>query len=271
MIPKLGQNFIKNKKFINKIINSINPHKNDYFLEIGSGYGAITFPFIKKNIFNKLLLIEIDKNLFFYLKKFFLSYKIIIINNNILKINLYKLCLIFKIFKIRIIGNLPFYISKKLLLYFIKYINVINNIIILLQQEVGNKLISKPGKKTYCKLTILIQFYFTIKILLKIPASCFIPKPKVNASLILLIPKKISKIIYYTQIIIVFYKIINLSFIHKRKTLLNCLKQIINKYYFILLGFNLKIRPNNLSIKDYFYLSYCIFILNLIKIKKIKN
>lgn len=270
MIKKLGQHFLINYKIIQKIVKIITCYyNNDYIIEIGTGYGAITFSIIDKDYFKHLFLIEIDNKCVLYLKKKINSIKITIIHKDILKINLYKLCSIYNIFKIQIIGNLPFYISKSLLLYFLKYIKIIKNIIILLQKEVGIKLLANYNTKKYCKLSIIFQFFFNIKSLLNISKKNFNPTPKINGTLILLIPKKIFyNFTYYNYIIKIFFNIIKIIFTNSRKTIFNCLikNKIISKKKLLLLNFNIKLRPNKFTGKDYFFLSYCIFLFNLFNI-----
>ena len=109
---KLGQHFLVDQLCIDNIIGSINPRKEDIVIEIGAGKGALTSQLCK--IVKKVVIIEIDKDLIYILKKIKKRHKnLFIINNNILQINLEKIIKNKK--NIRIVGNLPYNISKKIL------------------------------------------------------------------------------------------------------------------------------------------------------------
>ncbi len=240
----LGQNFLINNKILNKISKIIKPKKKHNLLEIGSGYCNLTKKILK---FNKnIIAIEIDKYL---IKKipYKIKKKIKIINKNILKINFKKINKI----NIRIYGNIPYYISKKILFKLLKNNKYIKDIHLLIQKELAISLISKPNNKKYNKLSVLFQIYFEIKIIIKnISKKYFIPKPKVNSSLIKLTPKKK----YVKNKFKIIKHILNNCFYRKNKKLFNNIKNIIN----INKLKSLKIkneRINKINIKNFIKLS----------------
>ncbi|QQG46777.1 MAG: ribosomal RNA small subunit methyltransferase A [Candidatus Azosocius agrarius] len=211
-IPKknLGQNFLINKQKVNNIINSLHLKSNHNVIEIGPGYGFLT-----KNIYkliNKFFIIEIDEYLYHLLKKKYKNYKnIYIYNINILYFNIKKI--IFK--KIIIIGNLPYNISLKIINYLTKYVNIIKNINIMIQKEVYEKISATSEKKTYGKLSIIIQLHYKIKNIIHVSKECFIPIPSVESNFIKLIPqhKLKNKLINEKHL----YKILSQFFKNKRK------------------------------------------------------
>ncbi len=239
----LGQIFIKNKKKITKIISFIKPKKKDNLLEIGYGNGELTKNIIK---FNKhLISLEIDNYLIKKNQK--KNKNIKIINIDILKFNLLKLFKKKKK-KIRIFGNIPYSISKKILFKCIKNYKIIKDIHILIQEEFFYSLINKKKNKKYGKWNILINFIFKIKFLMKINKKHFNPKPKVNSVFIKLQPKinkyKINKLKHFIYIL-------NHSFKKKNRKLINNLKKIINKKNLNKLNINYNIRPKNISVKNF--------------------
>ncbi len=239
----LGQIFLKNKKIIKKIVNFIKPKKKDILIEIGYGNGEISNKIIKYN--KNLTSLEIDKFLIKKNKK--KNTKIKIININVLKfnfLNFFKK----KKKKIRIFGNIPYYISKKLFFIFIKNFKIIKDIHIMIQKEFFNLLISKKGDKKYNKISILVKYFYNIKILINIKKKFFYPKPKVNSVFIMLKPrKKKYKLINIKH----FIHILNISFKRKKKKTINNLKNILNKKIIKKNNINLNERPNKISIKNF--------------------
>ncbi len=240
----LGQIFLKNKKIIKKIINYIKPKKQNNLLEIGFGNGEITKKIIKYN--KKITSIEIDK---FLIKKN--KHKNLnIINIDILKFNLNNFFLKKKK-KIRIFGNIPYYISKKILIKLIKNYKIIKDIHIMVQKEFYYSLIAKKKNKKYTKLSILVKYIYKIKILMKVNKKNFYPIPKVNSVFIKLIPKKK---IYKLKNLNHLKHILNNSFKRKNKKIINNLKNIINKNILNKLkklNINLNKRPKEISIKNF--------------------
>ncbi len=240
----LGQIFLKNKKKIQRIIHFIKPKKKDNLLEIGYGNGELTNNIIK---FNKnLTSLEIDNYLIKKNKK--KNENIKIINIDILKFNLLNFFKKKKKKKIRIFGNIPYSISKKIILKCIKNIKIIKDIHILIQKELLNSLIKNKKRKKYGKWNILINYIFKVKLLMKIKKKYFYPKPKVDSVLIKLKPKKnkfkIKKLKYFIYIL-------KNSFKRKNKKIINNLKQIINKNILNQLNIDLNKRPQKISIKEF--------------------
>ncbi len=244
MIAKkeLGQIFLKNKKIIKNIIKTINPKKNQFFIEIGSGKGELTQEFIKYT--NNITSIEIDLDLIKILKKK-IKNNIKIFNINILNFNLFKYFNLKKK-KFRIFGNIPYNISSKILIKLIKSYKIIKDIHIMVQTEFANNLIL--NKKKNSKNSIFTNIFFDVKKIFDVKNINFYPKPKVNSSFLVLKPnnniKKIKKINNIK-------KIIYFSFIKKRKKIKNNLKNIINVYNLKKLNINPEIRAEKLSIKNF--------------------
>lgn len=209
----LGQNFLIDLNKIKEIINNI-PNinvKDEVFLEVGPGRGALTKEIIKTNF---LIAIEIDKELVNFLKKE-IKENICLLNLDFLDVDLKKLLKQFK--EINFVSNLPYYISTKII-FKILLEDKILNISIMLQRELVDRILAKPKTKTYGRLTVSINTFFEIKKVIKVSKECFYPKPKVDSSFIVLKKKDINidKERYLS--------FIKECFANKRKTLLNSLK-----------------------------------------------
>ena len=238
-----GQNFLIDPNTINKIVELVNPVKDNLILEIGPGHGALTEKIAKKC--NKLYAVEIDPLLFEKLKEKKIN-NLILFNEDILKWNYNNY--IDK--SIKIVGNLPYYISSPIIFKFLKYYNW-ESMIIMLQKEVAERIISKYNTKDYSRISVMCQTFCEVRYEMSVSKNSFHPAPKIDSAMIRLTKKN-------TNINIENYSIlIKNSFSQRRKTLKNNLKKHVN--FEILKDYNLK-RPQELSISDYINLYKKIYI-----------
>ncbi len=210
----LGQNFLVDKNIQEKIITVCRVTKKDIVLEIGSGRGEITGHLIRKA--KKVIAVELDKNLCGILKSRFASCaNFELLSNDILKLSLSK----YK--HLKVIANIPYYISSPIITHLIKYRGSIKTIFLTIQKEVGLRLIAGPGSKDYSSFSCFIQYYTEPKIHFLIKNASFWPKPKVDSCFIELAirakpPVKISDED-------MFFKVIRTAFNQRRKQLKNSL------------------------------------------------
>ncbi len=243
----LGQHFLHDKNIINKIINSFEISKNDLFLEIGPGEGALTTSLVDK--LQNIILIEKDKDLIPILANKFDSKKVQVINQDILK------CDLSNIIKsnMRVIGNLPYNISTEIIFKLLPYSKNIKDLHFMLQKEVVDRIVAGPGTKIYGRLSIMTQAYFTVKKLFDISPNVFIPKPKVDSAYIRLVPK--SYIFDSTFHENKFKSIVTLAFTARRKMIKTSLRGTISAQLLSNLSIDPSSRPETLSIKNYMDIS----------------
>jgi 16S rRNA (adenine1518-N6/adenine1519-N6)-dimethyltransferase len=211
---KLGQNFLINKYTINTILEILDIKNNDYVIEIGPGKGALT-----KHIINKTknyVGVEKDKNLCDFLKNKYKN-KINIINEDILKTDFNN---IFNK-KYRIIGNIPYNISTKLITKCVENRKNIYTIHLMMQKEFTDRVISNYGKKSYGRLSVLSQIFFKIEKYIDIEPSDFYPKPKIYSSFLSLTP--IKNIIINDVELDDFLNFVKKIFSTRRKKIKNCI------------------------------------------------
>lgn len=242
----LGQIFLKDKKIINKIINTIKPNSKDILVEIGPGLGSLTNYIIK--YIDKMFAIEFDKHLYFILKNnpFFLN-KVYFYQKDVMKFNFFNL-LKNKEENLRIFGNLPYNISTNIIFYLLKFRNIIKDMHFMFQKEVANRLIAKPNCKNYGKLSVMAQYYYDIYPIFDISPESFSPIPKVYSTLIRVIPKK--NFPYHINISFL-ETILRKSFGKRRKILSNSLKEIFSCNFLDNLMINSKLRAENISVDQY--------------------
>jgi len=245
---RLGQHFLHDQNIIKKIINSVKPNIKDMLLEIGPGEGVLSTPL--QNKVSKLIIIEKDKDLIPILSKVFLNKNNVqIIHKDILKIELLNL---FNK-KMRVIGNLPYNISTEILFKLIPLDNIIEDMHFMLQKEVVERIIAKPGNKTYGRLSVMTQTYYDVKKLFDISPNVFTPKPKVYSSYLKMCPK--INIFENKNHENIFSKIVKIAFTSRRKMIKTSLKNIIDIDVFNTLSINPCSRPEELSPKNFMEIS----------------
>ncbi|QCI25900.1 16S rRNA (adenine(1518)-N(6)/adenine(1519)-N(6))-dimethyltransferase RsmA [Buchnera aphidicola] len=247
-IPKkyLGQNFLQDRDIINKIINLINPKKEDSLVEIGPGLSALTEPMC--NILDNLIVIEVDCDILNLLKRCIFYNKLYIFNSNVINFDFKKLS-IQRNNALRIFGNIPYNISVQLILYLIQFREYILDIHFMLQKEVADRLVALPGNKKYGRLSIITQSYYDINIEFIIPPDAFFPIPKIYSSFVTITPKVFPLCAWEKMHIL--KEITFFAFRHRRKILKNSLLHYISKKFLINLNINPNLRAENISVKEY--------------------
>lgn len=251
----LGQVFLVNKFFIKKIIYFFNPKSGENIVEIGPGLGALTFPILNK--INNMTLIELDNDLaFFFLKNKKYRDKLNVIIKDASKVD-YGLIAKKNNLPIRIIGNLPYYISIPLIFHLFNYIDCIQDMCFMFQKEVADRLLAKKDNKNYGFLSIITQYMCKVVKLIMVPSCAFIPEPKVDSMVVSLIPYKKNP--YPICDIKCLCFIVKKAFSQRRKIIKNSLSGIFDLEDFKRFKINPNSRAENLSINDYCNLSIKFF------------
>ncbi len=243
---KFGQNFLKDASIIHAIIQSINPLPDDALIEIGPGLGALTKPLLEKS--NHLLAIELDRDIVSWMENEYPKKNITIFNEDVLNFNFHQFDQ-----KVRIVGNLPYNISTPILFKCIENIAIIKDLHFMLQKEVVDRMIATPSSSEYGRLSVMLQYYFSIEHLVHVPKEAFDPEPKVESSFVRLIPYK--QYPFIANNINRFGKIVKEAFSQRRKTIRNTLKSFINENDFEKIGINPQLRAENLSVSDFVKIS----------------
>ena len=217
---KLGQNFLHDKNIISSIINRANV-KDEDIIEIGPGPGILTES-ILKNKARSLLVIEKDDSFKVNLKKIKSNYKdnFDYLINDVIDFDFKKLTK--KNYKF--VSNLPYNISVPFILKMIKIRKTIpwKEMILMVQKEVAERITANINTKNYGRLSIIVNLNNDVKKLLNVKPSSFIPRPKVDSTVIKISPKK--KYINVNNE--VFEKIVKVSFSQRRKKIKNNLDQL---------------------------------------------
>lgn len=243
---RFGQNFLHDKMVIQRIVNNINPRQGDHIVEIGPGEGALTELVLDK--IGAMDVVELDRDLIPLLKiRFVMQEGLTIHQADALKFNFCELKDNEK--KLRIIGNLPYNISTPLLFHLFDNSHCIQDMHFMLQKEVVDRIVAKPGDSAYGRLGIMMQYYCRSEYVFTVKPGAFRPPPKVDSAIVRLIPHEKPPVA--VNDFDTFSKIVNFSFTQRRKTLRNILKGKLEASQIEELGIEPTIRPERLSLQDF--------------------
>ena len=247
-IKRFGQNYLRDANIIHKIVSEISPKADDLIVEIGPGEGALTALLLEKT--KKLIAVEIDKRNVEMLSLKFPELNLI--SGDFLNIRL-------KDFihehgkKLRIIGNIPYNLTSPIIFKLIENKDIIQDSILMIQHEVAQRIIAKPGNKDYGILSVIVQNFADVKLCFKVSPNVFYPRPKVFSAVIHLKFKENLISEYENDI---FIKIVKAAFGNRRKMLYNSLKNsIFGHLNFKNSGIDLSLRAEMLSIEDFITLT----------------
>lgn len=259
----LGQNFLINQKVVDSIVKTANIDKEDLVIEIGPGLGTLTEFLLEKA--KKVICVELDERMVNILKDRFLLYKNLeLINEDVLKLDLNRIIRQEKdsqdIKNVKIVANLPYYITTPIVMKLLEDKLDIESITIMIQKEVADRLIETPGGKNTGAITYAINYFSIPEGVMEVPNTSFIPEPEVTSKVLkLTIRTKPGVDVENADLM---FKIIKFAFMQRRKTLLNALAnnnifnskeqgaQILKK-----LDMDVDVRGEKLSLKDYARLS----------------
>lgn len=240
---RFGQNFLHDKTIIQHIVECVATQKYDHLVEIGPGHGILTKEFLGTT--TRFDLIELDRDLIPELTQ--LCQKQCIIHQaDVLRFDFNN---ILANKKLRIIGNLPYNISTPLLFHLLQYKDHIQDMHFMLQREVAERLAAPPNTKAYGRLSVMVQYHCQVKILFPVAPHCFSPTPKVESAFVQLIPHTTCP--YPAKNIILFANIVREAFNHRRKTIHNGLKNLVDKNTWAKLNIDPNARAEQLSIADF--------------------
>ena len=216
---KFGQNFLIDAQVLDKIIAAAGVTADDMVLEIGPGIGTMTQYLAERA--RQVTAVEIDTNLIPILKETLSDYdNVTVINEDILKVDIKKLAEEYNAGKpIKVVANLPYYITTPIIMGLFESGVPIDNITVMVQKEVADRMQVGPGSKDYGALSLAVQYYAEPYIVANVPPNCFIPRPNVGSAVIRLTRHQTPPVEVKDRELM--FKLIRASFNQRRKTLLN--------------------------------------------------
>lgn len=249
---RLGQHFLINEGILQQIILAAKLSKNDVVLEIGAGIGVLTAQLVP--LVSKIIAIEIDPTLINVLRQELAGYtNVLLIKDDILKVNLAGLGEQTSP-KIKVIANLPYYIVTPVIMHLLEAKEKFSTLILMVQKEVGNRIMAQPGSKTYGALSVWVQYHAQVERICEVSNQYFFPQPKVDSVVLKL--KGLDSPAISVQEEQLFFKVVRAAFSKRRKILINTLTSLgisKDKLNNALLesGIDLKRRGETLSLEEF--------------------
>jgi len=218
-LKSLGQNFLVDGNIIDKIIQSADLQQGDSVLEIGPGRGALTLLIAPR--VSRLVLIEFDHALADELKRRYATDpRVTVVDADVLTVDLRQLLSDSRSWKV--VANLPYNISTAVLFRFLEVRDLFSRLILMLQKEVGERLVAAPDCSDYGVTTLLLGLWFDMRREFIVPPGCFNPRPKVDSAVLRFVPLQKARVDVGNEEI--FRRTVKAAFGMRRKTVANCLK-----------------------------------------------
>jgi 16S rRNA (adenine1518-N6/adenine1519-N6)-dimethyltransferase len=232
LTKSLGQNFLNDEEVVRKIVDAAGVGNDDLVIEIGPGAGSMTRELCSRA--GQVVAIEIDKHLIPVLSETLKEFtNLRIVNKDVLEVDFKKEILEvstsdFKPRSIRVVANLPYYITTPIIMKLLEENPGIDSMVFMVQKEVAQRMVANPGGKDYGALSVAVQYYSKPAKAFDVPPHCFIPQPEVDSTVISLDIHETPPVEVGDKAM--FFKTVKASFGQRRKTLVNALT---NSGYFM--------------------------------------
>jgi 16S rRNA (adenine1518-N6/adenine1519-N6)-dimethyltransferase len=221
LAPKkwMGQNLLVDTMYLGKIVQAARIKRDESVVEVGAGLGVLTEALAGRGA--KVWALEVDSGFYGVLQdKFAGSHQVTLIHTDALKYDFRELAQ--QIGKLRVVANLPYSISSRLIFMFHENRDIFSSLHILLQKEVAERLVAEPGTKDYGVLTVLLGVSAKVEVLFDIPPKAFFPSPEIISSLVgVQFPDTPPVSVSDSRLLT---RLVKTSFAGRRKTLRNTLK-----------------------------------------------
>jgi 16S rRNA (adenine1518-N6/adenine1519-N6)-dimethyltransferase len=207
---RFGQNFLVDQTVIEAIVHAIAPKPKDRLIEIGPGLSALTVPLLEK--LDHLTVIEIDRDLAARLSNRYQPEQLTVVQADALRTDFSQFGA-----DLRIVGNLPYNISSPLLFVLIDYADRVIDQHFMLQREVVDRMVAKPGVSDYSRLTVMLQSRYRMEKLFDVAPTAFDPPPRVTSSIVRMIPLGADRPRAVDETL--FAKVVQRAFSQRRKML----------------------------------------------------
>ncbi|MFW5995973.1 MAG: 16S rRNA (adenine(1518)-N(6)/adenine(1519)-N(6))-dimethyltransferase RsmA [Halanaerobiaceae bacterium] len=265
----MGQNFLVDRNILQKVVSAASLSTGDNVIEIGAGIGALTQQILQEPKFSgKLIAIEKDERFVQVLRNIFSgNKKLAVINRDVLEIEWKNFLRKYDFSPpgVKIMGNLPYYITTPIIMGFLEGDVGVSRLVFMVQKEVGERIVARPGTKEFGALSVAVQFYAQADIVSKVPPTVFVPRPDVESCIIKVVPHQESR--YRVENRDFFFKMVKAIFQQRRKIIKNSLlkSSVLNPDKEAVLkslneaGVDSRIRGEKLSLNKMTELSNCLW------------
>lgn len=246
----LGQHFLHESAYIDRIIDAVAPRPDDRVVEIGPGQGALTLPLLRRH--GSLTVIEFDRDLIAPLTRAASTVGALeIIHRDVLEVDFTALAGDGP--RLRLVGNLPYNISSPILFHALEHAGAITDMHFMLQKEVVERMAAPPGSKTYGRLSVMLQASCIVVPLFTVPPGAFRPPPKVDSAVVRLAPKPPGETGIDDPAR--FAAVVRAAFGQRRKTLRNALSGLCDEATISAAGIDPQSRAEQLPVQDFIRLA----------------
>jgi 16S rRNA (adenine1518-N6/adenine1519-N6)-dimethyltransferase len=241
---RFGQNFLTDSQVLSDIIQTIAPVRSDTMVEIGPGLGAMTRLLLDG--LDQLHVVELDRDLVARLQKTFDPKKLLIHSGDALQFDFGALPVPTGK-KLRVVGNLPYNISSPLLFHLAQFTSQIQDQHFMLQKEVVERMVSPPGGKSYGRLSVMLQWRYTMELRFIVPPTAFDPPPRVESAIVRMVP--IASPLACPQQAL--EQVVLKAFSQRRKVIRNCLAGLFTEADLIDAGIDPQTRPETVALEQF--------------------
>ena len=238
---RFGQHFLSDASIIEAIVREIAPLASDAMVEIGPGLAALTQPLVER--LGRLTVIELDRDLAVRLRA---HAQLDVIESDVLKVDFSALAQGLGQSKLRVVGNLPYNISTPILFHLLDHVGVVQDQHFMLQKEVIDRMVARPGTSDYSRLSVMLQWRYAMANVLFVPPESFEPPPRVDSAIVRMVPlaepPKIDLKLYG--------ELVQVAFSQRRKILRNTLGRWLDERGFSGV-FDLQRRAEEVPVAEY--------------------
>lgn len=250
MLPRpkkrLGQHFLTDRHYLDRIVAAIDPQPGEAMLEIGPGPGVLTERLAQ--VVRPLHVVEIDRDLAQALRARFAPEAVAVHEGDALAFDLATLPA-----GLRVVGNLPYNVSTPLLFHVAAFAPRLRDCVFLLQKEVVLRMVAEPATPDYGRLSVMLQARFAMQLVLRVPPGAFTPPPKVDSALVRMVPLGKDRVAPRDEAR--FARLVLAAFTQRRKTLRNALRGLAGEADFARAGIDPGRRGETLSVAEFAALS----------------
>jgi 16S rRNA (adenine1518-N6/adenine1519-N6)-dimethyltransferase len=239
---RFGQNFLVDRGYVKRIVDALDPRRDDRVVEIGPGLGALTAPLLER--LDHLVVVELDRDLAARLRADWPTQRLTVHEADALKFDFAGLGE-----RLRVVGNLPYNISTPLLFHLAGCAAGLRDIIVMLQKEVVERMVAAPDKPEYGRLSVMLQYRFVLEKLFDVPPGAFRPVPQVRSAVVRLTPRPAAELGARDEAL--FGRVVQAAFGQRRKMLRNTLAEFLREIEIAALAVDPAGRGETLSVADY--------------------
>jgi 16S rRNA (adenine1518-N6/adenine1519-N6)-dimethyltransferase len=252
MLPRpkkrLGQHFLTDRHYLDRIVAEIDPRPGEAMVEIGPGPGALTERLAQA--VRPLHVVEIDRELAQALRGRFAPEAVVVHEGDALEFDFGALP-----GDLRVVGNLPYNVSTPLLFHVAAFAPRIRDCVFMLQKEVVERMVAAPDTADYGRLSVMLQYRFEMALAFRVPPGAFTPPPKVDSAIVRMRPLGEGRRIARDEAL--FERIVGAAFSQRRKMLRSALRAVVHAQAFAKAGIDPQRRGETLSVAEFADLADC--------------